>query len=687
MRKLLTIVLILVLSLSFVVFASANDDAVIAECTEHLWCGVTGDFFTGPALMDFGRDRDKTDLWWYERCSREGCDYSLPLNEIYLQFLEPGQLGHASGSNAPNHAVSWASIAEIGGTQVHASVVDRLIHSFNVQWKPIVDWMDFGVVSRLEFVLSSNAGTASASGRRSTLHRSHILANPWDTDCMIHEMIHNAQRFSGVPMWAHEGQADYGRWKFGMFNDESRWALAGITGDASPFEGQQWRVAYRGTASFYLFIERYIHEGFVEEINYAWKANPTTNFQADVLDALQAQNYENGILNAAGTGGLRGALNLGHNPRNNNEAGTIEMFYDITGHTLQDLWTAYWEYSAPRIAEILPHWIKGEATLTDATGEGNEVMFTTAANHVRGNTGFSAGEDSRQVLINSNSKYCANVVTHGPFYVVWEYDEPFVATRFIWQTANDNFAIGQDSDGRWVEARDRRMGDGWTVSGATSPDGPWTVLYTGTTDEYANFNFMYYYADLEGNETAYQYYRLFSENAAPTPNPPALNEVIQLSRIFLTRAEPVKFTDSSPRNLAALLEKSDVILATSGNLGIFAQHSPFVIPAGKTLYVESTLNIQGNAEIVIEGNLVILEGGRINNQGGGGGTITIAQGGVLVNNGHVENVTNSTFNNYGTIENNARFEVRTGVTFLECCDSVVIGNLNINRGAIRKTCQ
>jgi hypothetical protein len=126
---------------------------------------------------------------------------------------------------------------------------------------------------------------------------------------------------------------------------------------------------------------------------------------------------------------------------------------------------------------------------------------------------------------------------------------------------------------------------------------------------------------------------------------------------------PVHFTASNPRNLLDMLVYDDVVLATSGNLGIFPQHSPFVIPAGRTLYVESTLNVQGNAELIIEGNVVVLEGGRINNQGGLGGTITIADGGILTNYGHVENATNSSINNHGTIINNSRFEVRAGVTF------------------------
>ena len=147
------------------------------------------------------------------------------------------------------------------------------------------------------------------------------------------------------------------------------------------------------------------------------------------------------------------------------------------------------------------------------------------------------------------------------------------------------------------------------------------------------------------------------------------------------QAEGVVFNGSNPNVLRALLENQDVILQTSGNLGIFAHHSPFVIPAGRTLTVVNALNVQGNAELIIEGRLVVQDDGRVNNQGGAGGTIQIAAGGELINNGHVENVTNSTVINRGRIINNNRFEIRAGTTFDNT--GTLIGNLNIHRNAIR----
>ena len=150
--------------------------------------------------------------------------------------------------------------------------------------------------------------------------------------------------------------------------------------------------------------------------------------------------------------------------------------------------------------------------------------------------------------------------------------------------------------------------------------------------------------------------------------------------------EPVVFSGNNPNVLRALLEDYDVILKTAGNLGIFTHHSPFAIPAGRTLTVATTLNVQANAELIIDGTLIVQEGGRVNNQGGAGGTIRIENGGRIINNGHVENVTNSTVINYGTIENNARFEVRANTTFCSC-DGVVTGSVLINTHRNAITCE
>ena len=153
---------------------------------------------------------------------------------------------------------------------------------------------------------------------------------------------------------------------------------------------------------------------------------------------------------------------------------------------------------------------------------------------------------------------------------------------------------------------------------------------------------------------------------------------LELEAFVVPDLPVAEFTASSPTQLRTALEDGNVILQTRGNLGIFGQHSPFVIPMGRTLIVETTLNVHGTVEI--EGTLIVLDGGRINNQKGG--TINIAEGGRLINDGHVENVTGSFVVNAGTITNNARFEVRAGTALTDA--GLIDGStaLRINRDAI-----
>jgi len=124
-----------------------------------------------------------------------------------------------------------------------------------------------------------------------------------------------------------------------------------------------------------------------------------------------------------------------------------------------------------------------------------------------------------------SSKYCGNEdmwwETHdaGYFFAVWRYDQAYVADAFLWANAND------------CEGNPRRMGDGWTISGGHGPDGPWTVLYTGQTEDYDNIDRTWWRMDLPNNTEAFQYYRLWADH-------PGDSGIIQLSNVALSGAPP-----------------------------------------------------------------------------------------------------------------------------------------------------
>ena len=306
LSKVITFSLIFVLAISgasgfgrnggYIVLANSSFTQGNCAADGHLWCGVTGNFIQRP-----GPNKWSNHAWWYEICGRDGCNFALPLADIYLQFLEPGGVGHATGT-------AWSGKGGRRWSEAPADAVDRLVHTFNVRWKDIADWIDFGIVSRVEYVLDTD-GIAWAQGRRAGLSLSWITENPWDTDCMTHELIHCAQRYSNVPIWVLEGMADYGRDRFGLFNEEAGRVLRPAGRDAKnpstdPDSGfvSGYTAGYNRTATFYKWIEANHNRNFVQELNYSLKASVVTHYQADVLDALEATTGVRGVVNPGGQG-------------------------------------------------------------------------------------------------------------------------------------------------------------------------------------------------------------------------------------------------------------------------------------------------------------------------------------------------------------------------------------------------
>ncbi|MCL2427041.1 MAG: alpha/beta hydrolase-fold protein [Oscillospiraceae bacterium] len=145
--------------------------------------------------------------------------------------------------------------------------------------------------------------------------------------------------------------------------------------------------------------------------------------------------------------------------------------------------------------------------------------------------------------------------------------------------------------------------------------------------------------------------------------------------------EAETLTLQNHNTLRRMLEDGNVILHVPRyhNLGITGT---LVVPEDRTLILHSPLNVGSNATLIIEGTVVVAgPNGRINSQGRGS-TVQIAEGGTLINNVWVENVTGSIFENEGTIINNGRFEIRGGVTFYNGGDVVGQNDLRIHRDAI-----
>jgi hypothetical protein len=84
--------------------------------------------------------------------------------------------------------------------------------------------------------------------------------HPEDLDVVTHEVMHIVQNYdrSTLPGWLTEGIADYVRYKYGVDNAGSKWAL--------PYykAGQSYKNSYRITARFLNRLENNRHSRIVK---------------------------------------------------------------------------------------------------------------------------------------------------------------------------------------------------------------------------------------------------------------------------------------------------------------------------------------------------------------------------------------------------------------------------------------
>jgi hypothetical protein len=109
--------------------------------------------------------------------------------------------------------------------------------------------------------------------------------------------MHVAQAYtaSSNPSWAVEGMADYARYKYGMFNAQSGWALPAYSST------QKYTDSYRVTARFFAWLELHVRSTILLELDDTMKAGTyTANFWVQMtgstVDQLWSQYGANPTL-------------------------------------------------------------------------------------------------------------------------------------------------------------------------------------------------------------------------------------------------------------------------------------------------------------------------------------------------------------------------------------------------------
>ena len=168
----------------------------------------------------------------------------------------------------------------------------RLINTFFEVYPQQAKAFNANTLKRLTFIIDPNYNGVAATGDGVARYSSIWLQkNPEDIDVVTHEVMHVVQSYPGDsgPGWLTEGIADYVRYKYGVNNEKAGWTL-------TPFKAtQSYTNSYRITARFLVWLEKNVKPGIVNQLDAA----------------MRSKTYSKNI------------------------------WMELTGKTLDDLWTAY----------------------------------------------------------------------------------------------------------------------------------------------------------------------------------------------------------------------------------------------------------------------------------------------------------------------------------------------------------
>lgn len=189
----------------------------------------------------------------------------------------------------------YISMAKTG--YVTADIAKRSYQQLYDVYKNVFDYFNYGEYEDVTlFFTVKDYSPAYSDCVDIYLASEHMLANAKDVDCITHELIHCAQDYISVwenDVWLMEGLTDYGRYLFGLHNEDCGWALPEYD------VYQHYTDSYTTTAAFIKFVtDNYcedmphiINKMFKEPDGYddsIWKTN--TGYTIDELWELYAKS-------------------------------------------------------------------------------------------------------------------------------------------------------------------------------------------------------------------------------------------------------------------------------------------------------------------------------------------------------------------------------------------------------------
>jgi hypothetical protein len=140
----------------------------------------------------------------------------------------------------------------------------RLIETFFNVYPRLAKGYNKETIRQVKFLVdTAYKGVAATSDGQVVFSSVWMKKHPEDIDVVTHEVMHIVQNYgnSTGPGWLTEGIADYARFKFGVDNAGSKWALPGYK------PGQSYTNSYRITAGFLDWLEKNKRKGIVKKLD------------------------------------------------------------------------------------------------------------------------------------------------------------------------------------------------------------------------------------------------------------------------------------------------------------------------------------------------------------------------------------------------------------------------------------
>jgi hypothetical protein len=148
--------------------------------------------------------------------------------------------------------------------ELDANLQKRLTETFFKVYPKLANEYNKETISRVKFLVdTAYKGVAATSDGQVVFSSLWMKKHPEDIDVVTHEVMHIVQNYgnSTGPGWLTEGIADYARFKFGIDNAGSNWALPGYKA------GQSYTNSYRITAGFLDWLEKSKQKGIVKKLD------------------------------------------------------------------------------------------------------------------------------------------------------------------------------------------------------------------------------------------------------------------------------------------------------------------------------------------------------------------------------------------------------------------------------------